>query len=286
MTNLSKKVNEIKELLKDADCILIGAGAGLSTSAGINYAGEEFKKEFAPFIKKYDFTDLYTASFYEFETEEEKWAYFAKHIKFADTGRIATPLYKDIYKLVKNKSYFVITTNVDHQFEKAGFDKNKIFATQGSYRKLQCSKACHNKLYDNVELVNEMIEQTDCDLKIPSNLVPICPVCGQKMEVNLRKDVYFVQDDNWYKQNKAYENFIDSVKDKKVVLLELGVGFNTPIIIRFPFEQMTLQNENWNLVRINRDNVVTGVEIDYKSILIQDDIDYVVRKILNNCKDR
>lgn len=280
MTNLSKKVNEIKELLKDADYILIGAGAGLSTSAGINYAGEEFKKEFAPFIKKYDFTDLYTASFYEFETEEEKWAYFAKHIKFADTGRIATPLYKDIYKLVKNKSYFVITTNVDHQFEKAGFDKNKIFATQGSYRKLQCSKACHNKLYDNVELVNEMIEQTDCDLKIPSNLVPICPVCGQKMEVNLRKDVYFVQDDNWYKQNKAYENFIDSIKDKKVVLLELGVGFNTPIIIRFPFEQMTLQNENWNLVRINRDNVVTGVEIDHKSILIQDDIDYVVRKIL------
>lgn len=280
MTNLSKKVNEIKELLKDADYILIGAGAGLSTSAGINYAGEEFKKEFAPFIKKYDFTDLYTASFYEFETEEEKWAYFAKHIKFADTGRIATPLYKDIYKLVKNKSYFVITTNVDNQFEKAGFDKNKIFATQGSYRKLQCSKACHNKLYDNVELVNEMIEQTNRDLKIPSNLVPICPVCGQKMEVNLRKDVYFVQDDNWYKQNKAYENFIDSIKDTKVVLLELGVGFNTPTIIRFPFEQMTLQNENWNLVRINRDNVMTGVEIDHKSILIQDDIDYVVRKIL------
>lgn len=127
MNEILNKIEKIKELIKNADCILIGAGAGLSTSAGINYAGEEFKKEFAPFIKKYHFTDLYTSSFHEFETEEEKWAYFAKHIKFADTGRTATPLYKNIYELVKNKSYFVITTNVDEQFEKAGFDKNKIF---------------------------------------------------------------------------------------------------------------------------------------------------------------
>lgn len=134
MTNLSEKINEIKKLIEEADYILIGAGAGLSTSAGINYSGEEFKKEFASFIKKYHFTDLYTSSFYEFETENEKWAYFAKHIKFADTGRAATPLYKDIYELVKNKPYFVITTNVDNQFEKAGFDKNNIF--RGT-RKLQ-----------------------------------------------------------------------------------------------------------------------------------------------------
>ena len=213
---MKKTLNDIKELIEQADCILIGAGAGLSTSAGINYAGDEFKKEFAPFIKKYGFTDLYTASFYEFETEEEKWAYFAKHIKFADTGRKATPLYKNIYELVKNKSYFVITTNVDDQFEKAGFEKNKIFATQGSYSKLQCSEACHNKLYDNTELVNRMIEQTDSNLKIPTNLVPICPVCKERMEVNLRKDAYFVQDENWYKQSKAYEDFVNNAKDKKV----------------------------------------------------------------------
>lgn len=285
MTNLSEKINKIRNLLKNADCILIGAGAELSTSAGINYAGEEFKKEFAPFIKKYHFTDLYTASFYEFGTEEEKWAYFAKHIKFADTGRIATPLYKEIYELVKNKPYFVITTNVDDQFEKAGFDRNKIFATQGSYSKLQCAEACHNKLYDNTELVNKMIEQTDSHLKIPSKLIPVCPVCGEKMEVNLRKDMYFVQDDNWYKQNKAYENFIDSIRDKKVVLLELGVGFNTPIIIRFPFEQMTLQNEKWNLIRINKDNVMTWENIEDKSILIENDIDNVVKKILKLKED-
>lgn len=156
------------DYLKDADCILIGAGAGLSTSAGIHYAGEEFQKEFAPFIKKYHFTDLYTASFYEFETEEEKWAYFAKHIKFAAIDRTAMPLYKKLYRLVKNKPYFVLTINVDDQFEKADFDKSKIFTIQGRYSKLQCSKACHNKLYDNKDLVNKMIKQTDSNLKIPS----------------------------------------------------------------------------------------------------------------------
>ena len=276
---MKKTLNDIKELIEQADCILIGAGAGLSTSAGINYAGDEFKKEFAPFIKKYGFTDLYTASFYEFETEEEKWAYFAKHIKFADTGRKATPLYKNIYELVKNKSYFVITTNVDEQFEKAGFEKNKIFATQGSYSKLQCSEACHNKLYDNTELVNRMIEQTDSNLKIPTNLVPICPVCKERMEVNLRKDAYFVQDENWYKQNKVYEDFVNNTKNKKVVLLELGVGFNTPMIIRFPFEQMTMKNKNWNLVRINKDNVMTWNDIEEKSILIQEDIANIINKL-------
>ena len=276
---MKKTLNDIKKLIEQADCILIGAGAGLSTSAGIDYAGDEFKKEFAPFIKKYGFTDLYTASFYEFETEEEKWAYFAKHIKFADTGRKATPLYKNIYELVKNKSYFVITTNVDDQFEKAGFEKNKIFATQGSYSKLQCSEACHNKLYDDTELVNRMIEETDCNLKIPTNLVPICPVCKERMEVNLRKDAYFVQDENWYKQSKSYEYFVNNAKDKKVILLELGVGFNTPIIIRFPFEQMTMQNKNWNLVRINKDNVITWNDIEEKSILIQEDIANIINKL-------
>lgn len=280
MNKISTKIESIKKLIKNADCILIGAGAGLSLSAGINYSGEEFKKEFAPFIKKYHFTDLYTSSFYEFETEEEKWAYFAKDIKFADTGRAATSLYENIYKLVKNKPYFVITTNVDEQFEKAGFDKSKIFATQGSYSKLQCAKACHNKLYDNVELVEKMIEQTDSNLKIPSELVPICPVCEEKMEVNLRKDAYFVQDENWYKQNKAYENFVENIKDKKVVLLELGVGFNTPIIIRFPFEQMTMQNKNWNLVRINKDNIMTWININDKAILMQDDINNVIKRLL------
>lgn len=158
--------------------------------------------------------------------------------------------------------------------------KIKYFGAQGSYSKLQCSEACHNKLYDNTELVNKMIEQTDSHLKIPTELIPVCPVCGEKMEVNLRKDMHFVQDDNWYKQKEAYENFIDDIRDKKVVLLELGVGFNTPIIIRFPFEQMTMQNKKWNLVRINKDNVVNWFDIGDKSILIQDDIENVMGRLL------
>lgn len=282
MNNKLEKIKQIKKLIKDSDYILIGAGAGLSTSAGINYVGEEFEKEFAPFIKKYGFTDLYTASFYEFETEEEKWAYFAKYIKFADTGRKATPLYKSIYKLVKNKPYFVITTNVDEQFEKAGFDKSKIFETQGSYSKLQCKEACHNELYNNTELVNKMIEQTNFNLKVPTNLVPVCPICKGKMEVNLRKDACFVQDKNWYKQSKAYENFLDDAKDKKVVLLELGVGFNTPTIIRFPFEQMTYQNDNWNLVRVNKDNCTNFLDIEDKYIDIEGDINETIQLLLDN----
>lgn len=158
--------------------------------------------------------------------------------------------------------------------------KIRYFGTQGSYSKLQCAEACHDRLYDNEELVEKMIKQTDSNLRIPSELVPVCPVCGEKMEVNLRKDAYFVQDNTWYEQNRAYDNFVESMKDKKVVLLELGVGFNTPTIIRFPFEQMTLQNKNWNLVRINKDNITTWLDIGDKAILVEDDIDNVIRELL------
>lgn len=282
MNEISSKVGKIKKMIKEADAILIGAGSGLSTSAGVKYSGEEFAQEFMPFINKYNFMDLYTASFYDFPSEEEKWGFFAKFIKFADTGRNALPLYKKLYNLVKDKEYFVLTTNVDDQFLRAGFDKNKYFATQGSYSKLQCSVPCHNKLYDNTELVEKMIKNTDNNLKIPKELVPKCPICGKPMEVNLRKDGNFVQDDEWYKQDNSYGEFLDNNADKKVLLLELGVGFNTPGIIRFPFEQMTYQNENWKLVRINRENANNWVaNIDDKSILIENDINYVVNELVN-----
>lgn len=250
---MNKILSNIKEKINDADCVLIGAGSGLSTASGINYAGEEFKKEFKPFIDKYGFTDLYTSSFYDFDSQEEYWAYWAKHIYFANTGREGLDLYKKIFDVVKNKEYFVITTNVDDQFYKTGFDKDKIFRVQGSYSLNQCSKGCHNKLYSNVELVNKMLKSIYNDLKIATDLVPICPVCGETMEPNLRKDAYFVQDELWYKQNNLYEKFINDNKDKKVLLLEFGVGFNTPGIIRFPFEQMTSENKNWTLIRFNKD---------------------------------
>lgn len=246
-------MSDILKIINEADSILIGAGSGLSTAAGIDYAGIRFKIEFKEFIDKYGFTDLYTSSFYDFDTQEEYWAYWAKHIYFANTGREGTETYKNIFEAVKDKNYFVITTNVDDQFYKAGFDKDRIFRVQGSYRLIQCSRACHNKLYDDKEMVDKMLKNIDEDLKVPSELVPICPVCGEFMEPNLRKDSFFVQDDLWYKQNEAYEKFINDNIDKKAVLLEFGVGFNTPGIIRFPFEQMILQYKNWKLLRFNKD---------------------------------
>lgn len=273
---MNKTLNDIKELINNADCILIGAGSGLSTAAGIDYAGKEFKKEFAPFIKKYGFTDLYSSSFYNYSTQEEYWGAWAKHIYFANTGRKGTDLYKKIFDLVKNKEYFVITTNVDDQFYKTGFDKDKIFRVQGSYALNQCSKGCHNKLYSNVELVNNMLDSIDDDLKIPTELVPICPVCGESMEPNLRKDGYFIQDDLWYKQNDKYEKFLDENKDKSVLLLEFGVGFNTPGIIRFPFEQMTSQNKNWKLIRFNKEDM-TFYDLDDRFIGINEDINTFFR---------
>ncbi len=282
---MNETLSKIKKLIMEADSILIGAGSGLSISAGIKYSGEEFEKEFKPFIKKYHFTDLYTASFYNFNSEEEKWGFFAKFIKYADTGRNALPLYQNLYKLVKNKEYFVLTTNVDEQFLRAEFDKNKYFATQGSYSKLQCSIPCHNKLYDNTALVEKMIKSTNNELKIPTDLIPKCPICKEKMEVNLRKDANFVQDDEWYRENNNYNNFLKDNKDKNVVLLELGVGFNTPGIIRFPFEQMTAKNKNWNLVRINKEttkNLITDIE--NKTVLVEDDINNVINNLICTIK--
>lgn len=265
---------KIKELIENADSILIGAGAGLSTAAGINYAGEDFQRAFKPFIEKYGFTDLYTSSFYDFETEEEYWAYWANHIHYANTGREGTPLYRKIYGAVKGKNYFVITTNVDDQFYKTGFDKDKIFRVQGSYRLIQCSKSCHDKLYDDKEMVDEMLMNIDEELKVLHDLIPRCPVCGESMEPNLRKDEYFVEDELWFKQNEAYQKFMKENKDKKVVLLEFGVGFNTPGIIRFPFEKMTTQNKNWILVRFNKESMCY-YDLGERFIEVKDDINTI-----------
>ena len=281
MKETLNNIENIKKLIDKSEYVLIGGGAGLSASAGILYSGKRFEDNFKDFIEKYHFTDMYTSGFYDFETQEEKWAYWAKHMYINDIGMKATDLYKEILELVKNKKYFVITTNVDDQFYKAGFDKNRIFATQGSYAYIQCSYACHNKIYNATDMVKEMVENIR-DCKIPSELVPKCPVCGENMEVNLRKDAYFVQDDNWYRQNERYGEFLDNTKDKKVLLLELGVGFNTPGIIRLPFEQMTYNNNEWNLVRINKDNTSTFFDIEDKIIKIKDDISAVFSQKIHN----
>lgn len=279
MNKISEKIERAKNWIKNADAILIGAGAGLSTSAGLEYAGKRFENNFKDFIQKYHFTDMYTAGFYDFHTEEEKWAFWAKHMYVNDIGIGTTKLYKNILELMKNKKYFIITTNVDDQFYKAGVDKAKVFATQGSYRYIQCKEACHNRLYDATELVKEMVEKTK-DCKIPTELVPICPVCGEKMDVHVRVNANFVQDDDWYKQDEKYGEFLDNTKDKNIVLLELGVGLNTPGIIRIPFEQMTYQNANWKLIRINKNESSTFLDINDKSILIQGDIKEIVDLLL------
>lgn len=279
MKNILEKAQKIKELINNSDYVLIGAGAGLSTAAGIEYYGKGFKENFSQYIEKYNFTDLYTSSFYNFKTEEEKWAYWAKHIYISNIGMSATKLYSDILKIVKMKEYFVITTNVDDQFYKSGFNKDRIFATQGSYRYIQCSKACHNKLYDDTNLVKEMIEKTK-NCKIPSELIPICPVCGRSMEVNIRKNEYFVEDDNWKKQYRKYREFLNMAKNKKVVLLEFGVGFNTPSIIRYPFEQLTYENINWNLVRFNKEASGTFLDLEDRIISVKEDINEIVNEIL------
>lgn len=278
MEEYNKKILEVKNLISKADYVLIGAGSGLSTAAGLEYFGESFEKNFKEFIEKYNFPDLYSASFYDFNTQEEKWAFFTKMIYLNRFNKEPLKLYQEIYYLIKEKDYFVITTNVDGQFEKAGFEKERVFETQGDYAYLQCENACHNKLYYNYDLVNEWLKNTK-DCKIPSNLVPKCPVCGGNMEMNLRKDANFVQDKNWYKQDKRYGEFLEKSQDKNLLLLEIGVGFNTPGIIRFPFEQMVYNNINTNLVRINKDYAFTNKEIKNKTILFDEDVNTIIEDL-------
>lgn len=278
MEEYNKRISEVKNLISKADYVLIGAGSGLSTAAGLEYFGESFEKNFKEFIEKYNFPDLYSASFYDFNTQEEKWAFFAKMIYLNRFNKEPLKLYQEIYSLIKEKDYFVITTNVDGQFEKAGFEKERVFETQGDYAYLQCERACHNKLYYNYDLVNEWLKSTS-DCKIPSNLVPKCPVCHGNMEMNLRKDANFVQDENWYKQDKRYGEFLDKSQDKNLLLLEIGVGFNTPGIIRFPFEQMVYNNINTHLVRINKDYAFASKEIENKTILFDEDTNKIVEDL-------
>ena len=270
----------IKDKINSADAIIIGAGAGLSTAAGVNYGEKGFKEKFPELVKHYGFTDMYTSSFYDFNTEEERWSYWAKHINYLCLSMDASETYKNLYELVKNKNYYVITTNVDRQFIKSGFDENKVFEVQGALTKIQCSVACHNKLYDVTDKVKQMLLKND-DIKIPTNLVPKCPVCGGTMEVNLRKDRFFVEDDNWFKHQEIYQKFINDNKDKNILFLEFGAGFNTPSIIRYSFEELTLDLTNAYLVRINDKFANIPNDIENKGLGIKDDINKVIKEIIN-----
>ena len=268
------QIDRAAENIRNADCVIIGAGAGASTAAGIQYGGKRFTDNFAEFIKKYGehyMTDMYAAGFYPYPSEEAKWGYWSKHALMNRFDPPALPLYTELYDIVKDKEYFVLTTNVDHQFYKAGFDEKRIFATQGDYGKIQCQKACHPKTYDAEELFRKMDEaRKDC--LIPSELVPKCPVCGGNMAMNLRCDNYFVEDEAWHQAADRYAGFLEQNKDKKVVLLELGVGFNTPIIIRFPFEKMVRENSSYSLIRLNMDEAVVPESFGKRAIGIGGDM--------------
>lgn len=277
MNEYNLRILQAKEAIKNAEYVIIGAGAGLSTAAGLEYGGKKFKIDYKDFIEKYNFQDLYSATFYPFKIQEEKWAFWAKLIKL---NRYNEPLklYKELLELVKEKEYFIITTNADAQFEISGFDKNKIFAVQGDYSFLQCENGCHNKLYNNKEMVEDWLELTE-NCEIPEDLVPKCPICGSNMEMNLRKDFNFIQDDYWYKQSKEYEKFLNKTKNKNLILLEIGVGFNTPSIIRFPFEQITYNNLKTTLIRINKEYPSGSNEIKSKMISFDEDTNEIIEDL-------
>ena len=250
-SNYSNRLAELKNLISDADCILLGAGSGLSSAAGLDYAGDDFRREFSQWIERYGFTDLYTSSFYSFKTAEERWAYWAKHIWFCRYRTGALPLYQRLLHLVAHKEHFVITTNVDGQFEKAGFDTQRIFATQGDYCFFQPSSGQPKQLYHNKHWVEQVLPVIN-DCRIPTELIPHTPD-GQTVAVNLRCDDTFVEDSHWHRQAQRYNDFVRSAADRKLLLLEFGVGFNTPTIIRIPFEQMSAHFPTTTLVRFNRD---------------------------------
>lgn len=249
---MNNTLSTAKQKIINADYILIGAGAGFSAAAGLTYSGERFTKHFQAFIERYGISDMYSAAFYPFSTEEEKWAYWAEHIWLNRFAPPALPLYQKLLALVQDKNYFVITTNVESQFAKAGFDPSKIFEVQGNYGELQCAKPCHQQVYDNEMLVQKWrSQQQNC--QIPNALIPKCPVCGGKMAMHLRVDHRFVETEQWHTAHDRYREFAQQALQGNTVYLELGVGFNTPTIIRKPFENMVYHNPQGSLIRFNRD---------------------------------
>lgn len=284
MTYTNENLNNIERLkvaIKEADAILIGAGAGLSTSAGLTYNGERFMKYFADFHDKYGINDMYSGGFYPYKTLEEYWAWWSRHIYYNRFAVSAGKPHLDLLKLVQGKEYFVLTTNVDHQFQIAGFDKSRLFYTQGDYGLFQCSVPCHDKTYDNEAVIREMVKR-QVDMKIPSELIPRCPKCGKPMIVNLRCDNRFVEDDGWRKASRHYADFAEQYGSSKLLLLELGVGGNTPVIIKYPFWKMTMKNRNAVYACINYGESICPKEIKEQSICINGDIFETLSKILKN----
>ena len=268
----SSSAKELARRIDEADGVLIGAGAGLSTACGPDfaYAGERFERHFGDFARRYHFADMYSGGFYPFATPEERWAYWSRYVWI---NRYDCPVgqpYLDLLGIVEDKDYFVLTTNVDHQFQRAGFDKSRLFYTQGDYGLFQCSKPCHKRTYNNYEQIKAMVEQ-QVDMRIPTSLVPKCPRCGEPMSMNLRADDTFVQDEGWDRACERYVSWRTEHDDKKIVYLELGVGGNTPVIIKYPFWQAVAKNPLGFYVQVNLGEVIAPAEIADRTMLIDGD---------------
>lgn len=274
-TNLLEK---LKSKIENAQAIVIGAGAGLSTSAGYVYSGKRFHENFSDFEAKYNFHDMYSGGFYPYETFEENWAYWSRYVYLNRFCPPPIPVYENLLELVRGKNYFVITTNVDHCFQRAGFDKKRMFYTQGDFGLFQCSVPCHKKTYDNEKIIRLMFAEQK-EMKVPSELVPKCPKCGKPMTMNLRADKTFVEDEGWQKACERYKNFLAQNKEKKILFLELGVGSNTPGIIKYPFWQMTQNFKDAFYICINKGEVYIPAEIKEKSLGIDSDIGEILKQL-------
>ncbi len=281
----STQIAQLQQALDCADAVVIGAGAGLSASAGFIYNGERFEQYFSDFRAKYGFEDMYTGGFFPFATQEEHWAYWSRYIWVNRYTDAPEPVYDALLALVADKDYFVLTTNVDHCFQKAGFDKKRLFYTQGDYGLFQCSGPCCQETWDNEERIRRMMEEQR-DMRIPTKLLPRCPKCGKPLTMNLRSDDTFVQDKGWYAAAQRYEDFLRRHKGSSMVFLELGVGYNTPGIIKYPFWNMTAQNPKAVYACLNAGQTYTPKEILSQSIAINHDIggvfDQIVRDALAN----
>ena len=274
----SEPMERLKAALQDSDAVVIGAGSGLSTAAGFIYTGERFETYFSDFARKYGFRDMYSGGFYPFDMLEEYWAYWSRYIYINRYQDAPKPVYEDLFKLVQDKDYFIITTNVDHCFQKAGFDKKRLFYTQGDYGLFQCSEPCCQETFDNEAAIREMVKRQQ-NMKVPTELLPVCSHCGKPMTMNLRCDNTFVEDEGWHKAAERYENFLRTRNEQKILFLELGVGYNTPVIIKYPFWQMTAKNPNAIYACINQGQAVCPQEIKKQSICMDADIGQVLHSL-------
>lgn len=276
--NIAGDIKKLRAALDDADAVIIGAGAGLSTAAGFTYSGERFERYFSDFGRRYGFSDMYSGGFYSFESDEEHWAYWSRYILINRYMDAPKPVYQQLLQFVRDKDYFVITTNVDHCFQKAGFDKKRLFYTQGDYGLFQCSEPCCQETFDNEQIVRRMVERQR-NMKVPTELLPKCPHCGKPMTMNLRADDKFVEDEGWHEAAERYSNFLRTREGQRILMMELGVGYNTPIIIKYPFWQMAARNPNATYCCINKGEAIVPSEIQRQSILLDSDIGAVLASL-------